>query len=242
MFISMKLQALYHPILKHFRKQRMKLFYEVLRITSRTKILDVGGTPWVWMIAAENGFPEPQITILNIYPEHRQLASNMRWVVGNGCELPFGDGEFDVVFSNSVIEHLGTHDSQVAFAGEIKRVGREYWVQTPDPRFFIEPHYLSPFFHWLPIDQRRKVARYGTMWGLMEQPNKQEIEDRLKEIRLIHSGEFKEMFSDAEIINERWLGLPKSLIAKRRPLAGHASLHSPLLNPTPDLWHHHKPA
>ncbi|MGC2399592.1 MAG: methyltransferase domain-containing protein [Acidobacteriaceae bacterium] len=212
----MDIQNLYHPILTHFRKQRMQHFFETLHITSKTKILDVGGAPWVWMIAAEHGLPEPQITILNIFPEHRQLAPNMRWIVGDGCNLPFADQEFDVVFSNSVIEHLSTHESQVAFAREVERVGRDYWVQTPDPRFFIEPHYLAPFIHWLPVSQRRKVARYGTMWGLMTHPDKKEIEDRLQEIRLIPPTEFGEMFPHAEVINERWLGMPKSLIATRQ--------------------------
>jgi SAM-dependent methyltransferase len=210
----MDIQHLYHPFLVHFRKQRMQHFFKSLHITSKTKILDVGGAPWVWMIAAELGLPEPQITILNIFPEHRQLAPNMRWVVGDGCDLPFADKEFDVVFSNSVIEHLGTHESQLAFAREIERVGREYWVQTPDPRFFIEPHYLAPFIHWLPVNHRRKVARYGTMWGLITQPDKKVIEDRLKEIRLIPPAEFGRMFPNAEVINERFLGMPKSLIAR----------------------------
>jgi hypothetical protein len=209
----MDIQRLYHPILTHFRAQRMKHFYEALHVTSETKILDVGGAPWVWMIAGDIGLPAPQITILNIFPETRPLPPNMRWIVGDGCNLPFADKEFDVVFSNSVIEHLGTHDSQVAFAKEIERVGREYWVQTPDPRFFIEPHYLAPFIHWLPVNQRRKVARYGTMWGLMTHPGQKEIDDRLQEIRLIKESEFGQMFPHAEVINERWLGMPKSLIA-----------------------------
>jgi hypothetical protein len=124
-----------------------------------------------------------------------------------------------VVFSNSVIEHLGQHDSQVSFASEIRRVGKAYWVQTPDPRFFIEPHYLSPFVHWLPIDLRRKVARRGTTWGILTRPSKQEIDDRLKEIRLIAPKEFKAMFPGAEIMVERFIGMPKSLVAKRSYVA-----------------------
>jgi hypothetical protein len=118
----------------------------------------------------------------------------VRWIVGDGTRLPFRDGEFDVVFSNSVIEHLGELDPQVSFASEIRRVGKSYWVQTPDPRFFIEPHYLSPFVHWLPIDLRRKVVRHGTTWGILSRPSKQEIDERLKEIRLIAPKEFEEMF------------------------------------------------
>jgi Methyltransferase domain len=213
---SMNIDDIYHPVLTHFRTKRMKMFYQALSINSQTKILDVGGNPFIWQIATEHGLAQiNNITVLNIYEEQRELPPNVRWVVGNGCELPFEDGEFDVVFSNSVIEHLGVLGSQESFAREIRRVGRNYWVQTPDPRFFVEPHYLSPFVHWLPIDLRRKVSRHATTWGLLTRPSKEQIEVMLKEIRLIAPKEFKGMFPDAEIISERWIGMPKSLIAKR---------------------------
>src|ERR1700722_9712506 len=213
---AMNIHVIYRPVLKHFRKKRMKMFYEVLSITPKTRILDVGGSPFIWEVAAENGFPQlEQITLLNLFDlDKTTLPPNVRWVVGDGCSLPFEGGEFDVVFSNSVIEHLAGHDSQECFAKEIRRVGKNYWVQTPDPRFFVEPHYLSPFVHWLPVALRRKVTRHGTTWGLLEHPSKEEIEARLREIRLIAPKEFKGMFPDAEIVNERWIGMPKSLIAK----------------------------
>jgi len=212
----MNIHDIYSPVLTHFRQQRMKTFYESLGITSKTKILDVGGSPFIWEIAANHGLPRIEsITCLNLFDMDRStFPSNVQWVVGDGRSLPFADNEFDVVFSNSVIEHLGGIESQVSFAKEIQRVGREYFVQTPDPRFFIEPHYLSPFVHWLPVDIRRKVTRFGTTWGLLEHPSRGQIEDRLMEIRLVHQKEFKQMFPGAEIITERWLGMPKSLIAK----------------------------
>jgi hypothetical protein len=211
----MTIQVIYKPILTHFRAKRMEAFYRALSITPRTKILDVGGSCFVWQIAADHGLPQIEhITLLNVYQEDGVLPSNVRWIVGDGCKLPFADGEFDVVFSNSVIEHLGSLDSQLSFASEIRRVGRSYWVQTPDPRFFVEPHYLSPFVHWLPMDLRRRVTRHATTWGLLERPTQEEIDERLKEIRLISAKEFTRMFPDAEIMNERCVGMPKSLIAK----------------------------
>lgn len=215
----MNIQDIYHPVLTHFRKQRMKAFFEALGITEQTRILDVGGAPWVWMIAADHGLCAPQITLLNIFRDDGPLPPNMRWIVADGCQLPFEDGEFDVVFSNSVIEHLGNRNQQVRFAREIRRVGRQYWVQTPDPRFFVEPHYLAPFVHWLPANLRRKVARYGTLWGLLQRPSQKEIDERIEEIRLIPSREFEELFPGANIIHERWMGMPKSLIAVWRPEA-----------------------
>jgi hypothetical protein len=212
---------IYRPILRHFRRKRMRQFFKALNITSQTRILDVGGNPFIWEIATADGLPRIEnITVLNVYEEDQaKLPSNVRWIVGDGTKLPFADGEFDVVFSNSVIEHLGQHEPQVSFASEIRRVGKSYWVQTPDPRFFIEPHYLSPFVHWLPIDLRRKVVRHGTTWGILSRPSKQEIDDRLKEIRLIDPKEFKAMFPGAEIMVERFIGMPKSLVAKRTYVA-----------------------
>jgi hypothetical protein len=212
---------IYRPILRHFRRKRMRQFFKALAITPQTRILDVGGNPFIWEIAAADGLPRIEnITVLNIYEaDQAKLPSNVRWIVGDGTKLPFADGEFDVVFSNSVIEHLGEHEPQVSFASEIRRVGKSYWVQTPDPRFFIEPHYLSPFVHWLPIDLRRKIVRHGTTWGILSRPSKQEIDDRLKEIRLIAPKEFKAMFPGAEIMVERFIGMPKSLVAKRTYVA-----------------------
>jgi hypothetical protein len=208
---------LYRPILMHFRKKRMKRFYQSLNITEQTKILDVGGSPFIWEIAASGGLSEiKDITILNVFDiEDRQtLPPNVHWIVGDGCNLPFADGEFDVVFSNSVIEHLGKHESQICFANEIRRVGKAYWVQTPDPRFVIEPHYLSPFVHWLPMPIRRRFVRYATVWGILDRPSDQQIKDRIKELRLIGPKEFRGLFPDAEIIVERFVGMPKSLVAK----------------------------
>lgn len=215
----MNIQQLYHPVLTHFRAKRMKQFYAELGITAATKILDVGGAPWVWMIAGDNGLPAPQITILNIFPEHRQLPPNMRWIVGDGCDMPFQNEEFDVVFSNSVIEHLSNAAAQRNFAREIRRTGKTYWVQTPDPRFPVEPHYLSLFVHWLSAETRRKVIRHGSLFGLMNHPTQEEIDAMVAEIKLIPPSEFARLFPDGHVINERFMGMPKSLIARRRSTA-----------------------
>jgi hypothetical protein len=210
----MNIHDIYRPLLTYFRTKRMKTFFAAMGINSQTRILDVGGNAFIWEIAANEGLPRiDHITVLNIYKADPVLPSNVRWVVGDGRNMPFADGEFDVVFSNSVIEHLGVHDAQVAFAREICRVGKDYWVQTPDPRFFVEPHYLTPFIHWLPMGVRRKLFRWATVRGILDRPSKVEIDSMLKEIRLIPPNEFKALFPDAEILNERWLGMPKSLIA-----------------------------
>ena len=77
-------------------------------------------------------------------------------MAGDGRALPFRDEAFDVVFSNSVIEHVGDAASQRRFAREVARVGRAYWVQTPNRWFPVEQHLLTPLVHWLPKSWQRR--------------------------------------------------------------------------------------
>ena len=99
-------------------------------------------------------------------------------------------------------------------ATEGRRVGKGYWVQTPDPRFPVEPHYSAPFVHWLPKNIRRHALPF-TVWGLVWRPTEERIESMLNEIRLISKGEFKAMFPDVDP-SRAVAGLPKSLVAFRK--------------------------
>ena len=111
-----------------FREQRMHRFLRDFGITRDTRLLDVGGTLYNWTLAPVC----PKITILNrVHCDAPHAAAD--WVLGDGCTLPFGDHSFDVVFSNSVIEHLGTLERQQAFAAEVARVGRRYFVANSEP-------------------------------------------------------------------------------------------------------------
>lgn len=118
----------------------MQRFAREFEITAETRVLDVGGTPETWDTLAVR----PPVTLLNTPRTKPELASASWWVVGDGRALPFRDCAFDVVFSNSVIEHVGDDGSQRRFAGEVARVGRAYWVQTPNRWFPMEQHLLTP--------------------------------------------------------------------------------------------------
>jgi len=139
------------------------------------------------------------------------------YVIADALSAPFANATFDLVFSNSLIEHLGTKERQRAFAAEVHRLSRNgYFVQTPNKWFPIEPHYLAPFVHFFPKRIRSRMIRWLTPWGLVTKPSRERCLRVCQEIRLLGAGEMKALFPDADIVRERFLGLTKSLIAIRR--------------------------
>jgi len=193
----------------------MRAFAEAFEITAATRVLDVGGTPSIWRLLDV----APRITFLNM-PQGVGDCAGFDLVFASGCEMPFNDQSFDIVFSNSVIEHVGDREAQKKFASEIRRVGRRYWVQTPNRGFPIEPHLLTPFLHWLPRAWQRAIVPRFNFWRWIERPSRDRrecyIEHYLRDIRLLDRREMVELFPDSEIRRERWLGLTKSLIAVKR--------------------------
>jgi len=125
-----------------------------------------------------------------------------------------------VVFSNSVIEHVGDLASQRQFAREVARVGRAYWVETPNRWFPVEQHLLTPFIHWLPRRwQRALVPRFNWWRVLVPLPADRRdfyIDHYLRDVRLLGAGELRALFPEARILRERVLGVAKSLVALRR--------------------------
>src|SRR5262249_34130252 len=204
-----------HLIFPYFRRRRMWLFVETLRPTPDATVLDVGGLPGTWRgIGAR-----PSTTVLNTYPIAYTPDPDdppIRTVVGDGCALQFPDCSFDIVFSNSVIEHLGTLENQRRFASECRRVGGTLWVQTPARSLFLESHLLTPFVHFLPLSAQRKLIRNFTLWGLLARPTQEQVDGFLREVRLLNRREMKTLFPDCEIVAEKVLGMTKSYIAVRR--------------------------
>ena len=198
-----------------FRNRRLKLFKDVIRPTPQTRILDVGGNPWYW----NNLEISAKITILNPDRFSDDLAkrySQFDIVVADGCNLPYPNNSFEIGFSNSAIEHVGTYERQKAFAAELRRVGRTLWVQTPAREFPIEPHLMAPLFQYLPRWLQRRTLRYFTIYGLMTKPNPAQVEGFLNEVRLLRYREMQELFPDCEIYCEKAMGISKSYIAIRK--------------------------
>jgi hypothetical protein len=191
----------------------MARFAREFTLTAETTILDVGGTPETWDLLDIR----PRVILLNTPRTHDELAAAKTWVAGDGRMLPFRDASFDIVFSNSVIEHVGDVESQRRFAAEIMRVGRAYWVQTPNRRFPVEQHLLTPFIHWLPKPIQRAIVPRFNVWAMLVMTTSDRrdfyIRHYLEDIRLLCVSDLRGFFPTARIIRERFLGWTKSLIA-----------------------------
>jgi SAM-dependent methyltransferase len=193
----------------------MRLFERAFEITPDTRILDVGGSPAIWEFLRFR----PRLTILNFPSAIERSAEYGQCVAADGRMLPFKDAAFDIAFSNSVIEHVGTREDQQIFAEEIARVARSYWVQTPNRGFPIELHLMLPFIHYLPKAWQRPIIERFTVWELLARPSESQrsfyIEHFLNDIKLLDKTDLQRLFPDAKILSERLLGLAKSLIAVR---------------------------
>ena len=203
--------ALHRPLARHFRTRRLRRFAKTFAVGPSTKVLDLGGDEYYWRWLS----PCPAVTIANL--ESRDLNPRaMPWVQADGRSLPFADGAFDVVYCNSVIEHLADAGSRAAMAREIARVGRGYAVQTPNRRFPVEAHTLTPGFHFLPRNWQVRLARNFTVWGWLQRPGPEEARGFVENIRLLAEQELQRVFPDATIERERFLGLTKSVTAVRK--------------------------
>jgi SAM-dependent methyltransferase len=143
------------------RRRKLDLFLDELQPTPETTVLDVGADELAFgegdgcgtLNFFEELYPWPErITALGLQDgagfraRHPQVA----YVQGDACALPFADGEFDVVFSNAVIEHVGGRERQRKLVSEALRVGRRAFLTTPNRQFPVEVHTRLPLVHWLP--------------------------------------------------------------------------------------------
>jgi SAM-dependent methyltransferase len=203
----MDIHKVYRPILTHFRRRRMQRFAQLFSITERTTVLDLGGGPFNWSLLER----KPKLTVLDINTKIEGARDGIRYVRGDACNTSFPDKSFDVIFSNSVIEHVGDVDRQRQFAGECMRCGSGFYVQTPNKWFPVDPHTFLLFAHWLPKKVFNKIMWISPRF-LIAKPSEGDIAD-FRNMRLLGKRDFQDLFPGAEIIKERFWGITKSLIA-----------------------------
>jgi hypothetical protein len=179
------------------------------------RILDIGGTNSFWEQRGWAGRDRVEVVLVNLEAEARE-HENIDPRAGDATDLSeFPDGSFDVVFSNSVIEHLQTRDRQAAMAAEVRRLAPVYWIQTPNFWFPVEPHFLTPGWHYLPVAARVALLR-RRRWGWRGPlPERARAEEAVREIRLMRGSELTRMFPEATLQRERIGPFVKSFVALR---------------------------
>ena len=146
------------------RRRMFRLFLDEFNPDPHTTVLDVG-------VTSDSAFPESNF-FEQLYPHPENIVAvgteDGRHLTGQypglryqrieaGAPLPFPDRHFDVVFSNAVIEHVGSRDAQAVFLREVARVGRGFFVTTPNRWFPIEHHTGVPLLHYLPPRSHRAL-------------------------------------------------------------------------------------
>ncbi|MBN4006555.1 methyltransferase domain-containing protein [Nostoc sp. LPT] len=199
------------------RKKRFSLFTSILdSLPSDIKILDVGGTVSFWenlgFLNEEN--KDVEITLLNIkFTETSSTHPQINQVVGDATNMVnFQSDEFDIVFSNSVIEHVGDYDEQYQMATEVMRVGKRYFVQTPNLFFPIEPHFVFPLFQFLPINLQIWLLTNFALGWYDKVSDKQLARRIANSIKLLSKRKFLNLFPEAQLYEEKVFGLTKSFI------------------------------
>ena len=196
-----------------FRNKRFEFLKEKLETLPKpVKILDIGGLESFWTNRGYENNCDYQITLLNLESEKTAFSKFPR-LTGNAIDLKdIADDQFDLAFSNSVIEHLHTKENQARMALEVQRVGKYHFIQTPNKYFPIEPHYVLPFFDFLPAGLKYTILT-KTKLSRLKKWSHADARQYLDEIRLLSYSEFKKLFPASKMYKEKFMGMIKSFTA-----------------------------
>jgi SAM-dependent methyltransferase len=200
------------------RVQKLELFNKIVCPTEQMRVLDVGAEinpngdrglqlidsyPWKSQVFAVNTSAEHIELIRKHYPE-------IESVVGDARDLPWPDKYFDAVYCNAVIEHLGDFENQKKMAAEIMRVGKRWFVTTPNRWFPFEFHLRLPFVTWLP---GHSYLYAGRIFSYNHVRKKYMFGIKRDGLRLLTARKLKSCFPDSKIIKLRVTFMAETLIA-----------------------------
>ncbi len=181
--------------------------------------MDVGGNAKIWDLLKEYFNLSPKRLLL-LNKATGENYGSYEYVLGDARQLPYPDQSFDLVFSNSAIEHVGKEEDQSKFVKECERVGKEIYIQTPNHWFPIETHLVTIFIHWLPKNLYKKLSFLSLLYicrirtKTICMPPDQWIDN----LNLLSKRQIKKLFPGKKIYEERVLGLNKSFIVSSRNL------------------------
>jgi hypothetical protein len=182
----------------------------------RCRIIDIGGVESYWNIAnGQIDDPRIDIVLVNLHDEPVTKA-NFKSITADARDMhEFADMSFDLVHSNSVLEHVGGWGDMERFAVNVRRLAPTYFVQSPYFGFPIEPHFRSPMFHWLPEPVQYRLIMSRNTDHIKRAASVADAVRAVQSAKLLDRRQYTALFPDAEIKSERVFGLTKSLMATR---------------------------
>ncbi len=199
------------------RSRKLRRFYDLFRPTANDRVLDIGGEcdPTGSSVQLCDSYRwKCRLTVLNLDRSALHLIKEsypeVITVAGDARRLPFADKSFDIIFSNAVIEHLYTWDNQEAMAREIQRVGKRWFVATPNRWYPFEFHSRLPLVSWFPTPLRCRLTRL-LCWNHVSRRYVTGI--RMDEVRLLARREMRTLFPGSLIVPVRVTFYPETLIA-----------------------------
>jgi hypothetical protein len=211
---------------ERFHSQRAQLFITLMKPRDGISILDVGGGWGDFLARVRDAGVEAKYVVADIGKQYSLVVQKLGFEfvqLEEGKPLPFNNRHFEIVISNSVIEHVTmpkesvmskipqqewarkSLQSQIQFANEIRRIGKAYFVQTPHKSFPIEAHTWLPFVNYLSHNHTVSLVRFTDKWWAKY--------CGYADWNLLGHTEMNDLFPEARIHIERFLGLPKSVIA-----------------------------
>ncbi|NHN87312.1 class I SAM-dependent methyltransferase [Acetobacter conturbans] len=207
-----------------FRERRfvivLNLIRDIIERKGFCRIVDLGGTPDYWLNFAEfQNLSAVSISIVNrdFYPN---TDPRIQFAVGDATNMAsYADNSFDLVHSNSVIEHVGSWKAMKDMAREVRRLAPVYYVQTPNFWFPYEFHSKCIGFHWLPKAIRMQLVMNFACGYYPRAKTRAEALGYVEDADCLSHHQMRSLFPDARILGERFFGLNKSWMAIRSPAA-----------------------
>lgn len=206
-----------------FRRRRFASFEKMIERsvheTGRCHILDLGGTDYYWDlhedILARYG-DKVHVYLINLEGAADGEGNTSRYttIYGDITQIKtYHLVDFDLIHSNSVIEHVGNWAAVKKVADYVIASGKPYFIQTPNLWFPVEPHFRFVGWQWLPESWRAALLFSGPRGFFAKAKTYEEAMMHVESIKLLTSGQLEELFPAARIDRE-WLGpLVKSFMA-----------------------------
>ncbi|MEV4342919.1 class I SAM-dependent methyltransferase [Actinoplanes sp. NPDC049596] len=180
----------------------------------RMSVIDLGGDAGTW---TQSPLHPKHVHVVNIDTPPDEVPDWITVDNGDACALPaeIVSRRYDLVFSNSVIEHVGGHERRLRFAESVHTLAPAHWVQTPYRYFPVEPHWIAPGMQFFPVRARAAFAR---RWPLAH-VRSADLRDALTGVlwtELLDRSQMRYYFPDSAIQGERLAGFTKSLIAVKK--------------------------